>query len=135
MSATMRLGTLCGPFCVPFQLLSRHHRGLVKNTGLSLCLVSYNVLSLSDGARDVQQGLHGAVGRPTLLQQSKSEFGAHVVGLQECRTPQGRARIGAYTRFCSGCDAKSCFGVELWVSDTGPAQPPPWLSSTHRQLS
>ena len=92
----------------------------VEHIGFSLCLVSYNVLSLSDGARDAQQGLHGAVGRPTLLQQSLSEFGAHVIGLQECRTPQGRARIGSYTRFCSGCDAKSCFGVELWVSDTGP---------------
>ncbi|CAE7222840.1 unnamed protein product, partial [Symbiodinium necroappetens] len=59
-----------------------------RNT-LSVCLVSYNALSLSDGAGEAQQGLHGAIGRPTLLQQSLIAHDVHLAGLQECRTPQG----------------------------------------------
>ena len=94
-------------------------RKTCKNT-LSVCLVSYNVLSLSDGVGEAQQGLHGAVGRPTLLQQSLIAHNVHLAGLQECRTPQARTRTGIFTRFCSGCDEKSCFGVELWVCDKGP---------------
>ena len=88
-----------------------------------LQVVTYNVLSLLDGARDSQAGLHGQVGRPTLLQASLAEADVHIAGLQECRTPPGRMRIGAYSRFSSGCDELACFGVELWVRDDGPCSP------------
>ncbi|CAE7680575.1 unnamed protein product, partial [Symbiodinium sp. CCMP2456] len=92
----------------------------VGSSSLVFRAATYNALSLLDGARAGQMGLHGAVGRPTLLQRSLAEAGVHMAGLQECRTPAGRSKCGDFTRFSSGCDDASCFGVELWISDQGP---------------
>ena len=87
---------------------------------VSVCIASYNALSLLDGQRESQAGLHGAVGRPTLLQRSFKDMGVQLAGVQECRTPKGRMQCGCYVRFSSGCDSRSCFGVELWIHERGP---------------
>ena len=88
-----------------------------------LRMASFNVLSLLDGKREVQSGLHGAAGRPTLLAQSLLELEVHLAGFQECRTPRGTMRCGSFTRFSSGCDDRACFGVEMWVCHHGPCCP------------
>ena len=90
---------------------------------VALQVVTYNVLSLLDGSRASQAGLHGQVGRPTLLQAALISAEVHIAGLQECRTPAGCMHVGAYTRFASGCDDRTCFGVELWVRKDGPCRP------------
>ncbi|CAE7946807.1 unnamed protein product, partial [Symbiodinium sp. KB8] len=93
-----------------------------EGTPVGICLASYNALSLLDGSKDSQAGLHGAVGRPTLLQRSFHSVDVRIAGVQECRTPAGRMQCGDYVRFSSGCDQRSCFGVELWVHEGGPCQ-------------
>ena len=91
---------------------------------VELKMASFNALSLLDGDSQPSKaaGLHGQVGRPTLLQKSLEWAGIQVAGVQECRTPTGRMRCGPYCRFSSGCDTRSCFGVELWVLDGGPCE-------------
>ncbi|CAE7583236.1 unnamed protein product, partial [Symbiodinium sp. CCMP2456] len=84
-------------------------------------LVTYNVLSLLGDVRSAQaSGLHGAVGRATLLATTLEARAVHLAGFQECRTPPGTYRCRSFRRFSSGCDANSCFGVELWISEKGP---------------
>ena len=65
-------------------------------------------------------GLHGVTGRPTLLCLSLEQNGVLVAGVQEARTPAGTMRCGGFTRYVSGADPKTCFGVELWVHDRSP---------------
>ena len=60
------------------------------------------------------------IGRPSLLQQSLEAAGVGIAGLQECRTAVGSMRCGRYTRFASGADTRSCFGVELWIHEDSP---------------
>ena len=85
-------------------------------------LASFNALSLQDGEtiKAAGQGLHGATGRPSVLRASLEEADVQIAGMQECRTPKGTLRCGPFTRFSSGADEKSCFGVELWVHDHSP---------------
>ncbi|CAE7029298.1 unnamed protein product, partial [Symbiodinium sp. CCMP2456] len=87
-------------------------------------MVSFNVLSLQDsgGQSEAGAGIHGAVGRPSLLQQSLETMGVAIAGLQECRTSPGSMRCGRYTRFSSGADPSSCFGIELWIHDDSPCK-------------
>ncbi|CAE7265178.1 unnamed protein product, partial [Symbiodinium sp. CCMP2456] len=85
-------------------------------------MASFNVLSLHDGMGPAEYGagIHGAIGRPSLLQQSLEAAGVVLAGFQECRTAAGSMRCGRYTRFSSGADSRSCFGVELWLHDDSP---------------
>ena len=50
-----------------------------SNGNLTVCVATYNVLSLLDGVPDAQMGLDGAVGRPTLLQGSMAAANVHTV--------------------------------------------------------
>ena len=88
-------------------------------------LASFNVLSLqdSDARNEGAYGLHGVTGRPTLLSQSLEQMGVLVAGIQEARTPTGTMRCGNFHRYASGADAKTCFGVELWIHDHSPCPP------------
>ena len=90
---------------------------------VQLCVASFNALSLAECHKEKEAGLHGSAGRPSLLRDSLLSAGVHVAGLQECRTPMATMTCGCYSRFASGCDESSCFGVELWVSSTGPCPP------------
>ena len=91
----------------------------------SWTIVSFNALSLREGdaVREASQGLHGMTGRPSLLKTSLEDAGVHVAGIQECRTPKGTLQCGSYTRFSSGADDRSCFGVELWIHEASPCPP------------
>ena len=92
-----------------------------KTEQVEFLLATYNVLSLlGDVSSQVSAGLHGAIGRPSLLASTLRERGVHLAGLQECRTPRGTLTCGSFRRFSSGCDEASCFGVELWVDTQGP---------------
>ena len=91
----------------------------------SWTIVSFNALSLREGdaVREASQGLHGMTGRPSLLKTSLEDACVHVAGIQECRTPKGTLQCGSYTRFSSGADDRSCFGVELWIHEASPCPP------------
>ena len=88
-------------------------------------IASFNVLSLQDSGvhNEGSCGLHGATGRPTLLSQSLEQMGILVAGIQEARTQNGTMRCGNFHRYASGADAKTCFGVELWIHDRSPCSP------------
>ena len=85
---------------------------------------TYNALSLlTNGSEDggQQDGLHGATGRISLLDESLWAHQLFLVGIQEARTPVGRSSTRHYCRYSSGCTDAHSFGVELWV-----AQGPDW---------
>ncbi|CAE7641216.1 unnamed protein product [Symbiodinium sp. CCMP2456] len=91
---------------------------------LAIHVVTYNVLSLLGGvAPGPAAGLHGAIGRTTLLANALEVRGVHLAGLQECRTPPGTYKCQRYHRFASGCDTDVNFGVELWVASNSPFHP------------
>ena len=115
-------------YCMkPFLRAFPEEQEIPSNSGswnsIQVCLATFNTLSLLEGSQAQFAGLHGAAGRPTLLCESLKSAGVHVAGLQECRTPAGTMWCGSFTRFSSGCDEHSCFGVELWVSNLGPCVP------------
>ncbi|CAE7722641.1 unnamed protein product, partial [Symbiodinium microadriaticum] len=88
-------------------------------------LVTYNALSLLGGVpseHPSSDGLHGSTGRVSLLARTLEVKEVAIAGLQECRTPQGTMSCGAYRRLASGCDANSCFGVELWLHRSSPIE-------------
>ncbi|CAE7762507.1 unnamed protein product [Symbiodinium microadriaticum] len=86
-------------------------------------MVTYNALSLLGGVppeHPAFAGLHGSTGRVSLLARTLEAKDVALAGLQECRTPQATMTCGAYRRLSSGCDASSCFGVELWLHHRSP---------------
>ena len=99
------------------------HRPGEQRRWVDIRVATFNALSLMDGQKERQAGLHGSVGRPTLLQQSLVKAGVYLAGIQECRTPAGTMRCGHFTRYASGCDDSACFGNELWVHESGPCSP------------
>ncbi|CAE7285354.1 unnamed protein product, partial [Symbiodinium necroappetens] len=111
------------PFLRAFPELSGHSGSHGGTKWIQLCVASFNVLSLAECQKEKEAGLHGSAGRPSLLRDSLHSVGVHVAGLQECRTPAATMTCGSYSRFASGCDESSCFGVELWVSSEGPCPP------------
>ncbi|CAE7729320.1 unnamed protein product [Symbiodinium sp. CCMP2592] len=79
---------------------------------------SFNALSLLDPARDEGRGggLYGAAGRVGLLASSLSACQIYIAGIQETRTPVGSCVQPSYARYCSGCNERRCYGVELWIA-------------------
>ncbi|CAE7223156.1 unnamed protein product [Symbiodinium sp. CCMP2456] len=103
-------------------------------------LASYNALSLlagGDTADAVPEGrgpgLHGAVGRVALLGSTLRQRGIFLAGIQEARTPAGSFRGELFDRFCSGANARNCFGVELWVAK-GKGWPPVQVTVLHSDI-
>ena len=88
----------------------------VETMHFELCLGTYNCLSLGPRderlADDHKPGLQGQI---PLLRKIAHEKGFHLLGLQECRTPQGTFRSSTHLRLCSGATDQGCYGVELWV--------------------
>ena len=79
-----------------------------------LTVVTTNVQTLEDGG-----GLHGHEGRVAYLRAQMSTVGAHVVAVQEARTPRTATFLSdSYIRLCGGCSAKGQLGVELWFRRT-----------------
>ena len=109
------------PFMRPLQQPSTQ-----AHTVSRLCnwtAVTFNALSLlsadvatPDGVEE-GTGLYGAVGRIALLEAALAEVDVFIAGIQEARTPYGMVRGGCYTRYCSGCNDRKCYGVELWVAN------------------
>ncbi|CAE7207675.1 unnamed protein product, partial [Symbiodinium sp. KB8] len=91
---------------------------------IPITLASFNALSLLEPLPSSHAaGLHGETGRVKLLCASLASSGVHLAGLQECRTPSGSMVCQSFHRFASGRDDNACYGVELWVSATGPFDP------------
>ncbi|CAE7245937.1 unnamed protein product, partial [Symbiodinium sp. CCMP2456] len=102
--------------------------------------VSYNALSLLPGEIATEAylegrgpGLYGSTGRVALLGQTLLDRGVLLAGIQEARTPQGTCNGAAYTRYCSGANARNCYGVELWVA-SGPGWPRHKATILHADL-
>ena len=79
----------------------------------NLRCASYNVLSLMDPA---PPPLNRETGRARLLREQANAKAIHLLGLQECRSPQGTIRSSSHLRLCSGATEQGTLGVELWIS-------------------
>ena len=110
------------PFLRAFPAQDDREKSALQAHCVKWTVASFNALSLQEGdtTKEFASGLHGMTGRPSLLRSSLEATGVHIAGIQECRTPKGTLRCGCYTRFASGADPKSCFGVELWIHDSSP---------------
>ena len=89
---------------------------------LSLCVCSFNVLSLNSLRVEgpAEEGLAFKPARPAVLARSLQEAGAHVAFLQEARAEAGTLTSGGFLRFASGAEGGT-LGTEVWVRDGFPA--------------
>ncbi|OLP90989.1 hypothetical protein AK812_SmicGene27377 [Symbiodinium microadriaticum] len=117
---------LIEPF-IPCASVSEHDdgQGSTADTSLTMCIVSYNTLSLGasleeqDGVGTGNAGLQFRPARAALLAEQLHVKGVSVAALQETRCPEGRTSVGQFLRYSSGAQ-KGQLGTELWLHKERP---------------
>ena len=100
-------------------------QGSTADTSLTMCIVSYNTLSLGasleeqDGVGTGNAGLQFRPARAALLAEQLHVKGVSVAALQETRCPEGRTSVGQFLRYSSGAQ-KGQLGTELWLHKERP---------------